>query len=175
MPGNPRIRSFPPLEDAQARILILGSMPGVASLRAGQYYAHPQNLFWRIVCSILGVEGLPPYEARVRLLTRNRIALWDVLASCRREGSLDSAIESDSIVANDFARFLDTHPRIARVCFNGAKAEATWRRQVRPALGAAQSGLDFRRLPSTSPAHAAMSYLRKRTAWREALEDNLND
>lgn len=170
------VRSFPPVEGARARILILGSMPGIASLRAGEYYAHPRNQFWPIVCSLLGADvapaALPPYAARLRLLVRHRIALWDVLASCEREGSLDSAIEEDTIVANDIAAFLQRQTQVSLVCFNGAKAEAAWRRHVLPGLAGA-CDLEYRRLPSTSPAHAGMSPARKRAAWRSVLAPGL--
>ena len=169
MPKVPRVRSFPPVEDARARILILGSMPGVASLREGRYYAHPQNQFWPIVCAALGADGMPDYAERVRLLLSNGIALWDVLESCVREGSLDSAIEDSSVVVNDFAAFFGTHPGVMRILFNGAKSEAAWRRHVLPSMGAGPAGLEYRRLPSTSPAHAAMGYLKKRHAWNVAL------
>ena len=100
---------------------------------------------------------------------RARIALWDVLASCRREGSLDSAIAEDSIVANDFATFLAAHRRIARVCFNGRKAESAWRRHVLPQWPV-KPALEYRLLPSTSPAHAGMGYRSKLRLWRSALE-----
>lgn len=166
----PRVCSFPPVEDARARLLILGSMPGVASLRAGRYYAHPQNQFWPIVCEILGADPAAAYVQRIRLLVDSRIALWDVLDSCVREGSLDSAIEEASIVVNDFAGFFRAHPQLSGVLFNGAKAEAAYRKHVLPTLGALGGGIVYRRLPSTSPAHAAMKYAQKRRAWRSVLE-----
>ena len=172
MRNVPRIRGFPPLANPRARILILGSMPGDVSLRAGQYYAHPRNQFWPIVCGLLGEKTLPAYAARVRLLAANGIALWDVLESCVRKGSLDSAIDDASILVNDFASFLRTHPRIARVIFNGAKAETCWRKHVPASPGTRLARLEYRRLPSTSPAHAAMSYEQKRKAWKFALAYN---
>jgi len=164
-----RVRSFPPLEDRRAQVLILGSMPGVASLAAGQYYAHPQNLFWRIMGSLFGAGPDLPYPARVLRLKAQGIAVWDVLESCVREGSLDSAIDEDSIAVNDFAGFYRRHPRIARVYFNGAKAEAAYRRYVLASLGAKAQSLECARLPSTSPAHAAMSFAQKLQVWKAAL------
>ena len=118
-----RVRSFPPIESSSARVLILGSMPGRASLAAGQYYAHGQNAFWRIVAELLGFDAAAPYERKVKALKVARIAVWDVLKSCTREGSLDARIETDSQVVNDFHSFLRAHSGITRVFFNGAKAE----------------------------------------------------
>ncbi len=165
-----RVRSFPPIENTRARVLILGSMPGGASLRASQYYAHPQNLFWRIMGDLLGADPGLSYAARVRLLKSNGIALWDVLESCVREGSLDTAIEEDSIVVNDFESFYLTHPRVEKVFFNGTKAETTYRRYVLGARGAVLPSLEYRRLPSTSPAHASLKFEQKRDAWKAVVE-----
>ena len=110
-----RIQCFPPIADAGATVLILGSMPGEESLRAGQYYAHPRNAFWPIMGDLFGAGPGLDYAARARVLKSNGIALWDVLASCARDGSLDSAIAGDSILANDFPAFFLAHPGIARV------------------------------------------------------------
>jgi len=164
-----RVRSFPPIANTKARVLILGSIPGKASLAAGQYYAHPQNLFWRILCEVTGAAPASPYAARVRALKSCGIALWDVLESCVRVGSLDAAIDDGSIRANDFASFYRAHPRIDRIFFNGAKAEACYRRHVLPQLGDAPAPLASRRLPSTSPAHASLSREDKQRAWTRAL------
>lgn len=163
----PTLQSFPPIADGAARTLILGSMPGAASLAAQCYYAHPQNAFWRIVCTLLGLAPADRYETRVAALRAAHIALWDVLQSCTRQGSLDTGIARHSEVANDFAGFLDAHPAIDRICFNGAKAEASFRRLVLPTL--APCTLRLIRLPSTSPAHAAMSFADKLAAWQAAL------
>lgn len=164
-----RVRSFPPIEDARARVLVLGSMPGAASLAAGQYYAHPRNLFWPIMGELFGAGPDLPYARRVRRLKERRIAVWDVLATCVRAGSLDSAIEETTIAVNDFASFFRAHPRIGRVFFNGAKAEAAYRRYVLASLDTVSRSLECVRLPSTSPAHAAMSYEQKRDAWERAI------
>jgi len=169
----PRVRSFPPIADAKARILILGSMPGKASLAAGQYYAHAQNLFWRILGEVTGAPASSPYAARARALKSRGIALWDVLATCVREGSLDSAIDEASISANDFASFYRTHPGIAQVFFNGAKAEASYCRHVLPMLAGGLGPQSYRRLPSTSPANASMSRTYKQKAWKRALQQAL--
>ncbi|HXV40050.1 MAG TPA: DNA-deoxyinosine glycosylase [Steroidobacteraceae bacterium] len=159
---------FPPIARRTARVLVLGSMPSVASLRAGEYYAHPHNRFWPIMGELLGFDARAPYARRKAALMKADIALWDVVASCEREGSLDSAIDEDSLVANDFAGFLAAHRRITRVCFNGRKAEAAWRRHVLPQW-TVKPALEYRLLPSTSPAHAGMGYRSKLRIWRGAL------
>jgi hypoxanthine-DNA glycosylase len=160
-----QVHSFPPVASRTSRVLILGTMPGGVSLRERQYYAHPQNQFWRIVGEILGLDPASPYEMRLASIRAADIALWDVLKSCTRPGSLDSAIEPLTVVANDFAGFFAEHAQIRRVCFNGAKAEALFMRHVRPRLGA---GPDVRylRLPSTSPANAALPFVAKLQAWQ---------
>lgn len=168
VPHVPVVRSFDPIADVSARILILGSMPGIESLRIGQYYAHPRNAFWRIMGELAGVSPDMPYAARTRRLKKAGIALWDVLAACTREGSLDAAIDERSIIANDLVSFLAQHPRIRHVFFNGATAERCFRLHVQPALEA--GALKLARLPSTSPAHAALSYTDKLRAWRIILK-----
>ena len=159
------VRGFPPLEDTRARVLLLGSMPGVASLRAQQYYGHPRNAFWPIMGELFEIDPAAAYQQRVLALVAQQVAVWDVLTSCVRAGSLDTDIERQSVVANDFAGFFDRHRQIRRVCFNGAMAEALFRRHVLPHLGLAQLP-EFVRLPSTSPAHAGMSIAEKAAAWR---------
>ena len=164
----PLVHSFPPIAAPDARLLILGSMPGEASLRAEQYYAHPRNLFWRLLGDALG-EPLPdlPYPQRIGILMERGIAVWDVLHSCERTGSLDSAIAPASIRANDFCAFFGGHAAITRVLFNGGLAETAFRRHVRPHLSTLP--LHCQRLPSSSPAHAALDYAAKLARWRAAL------
>lgn len=146
-------------------------MPGAASLAAARYYAHPRNAFWRIAGALLGFDAGAPYPARTRALAGAGFALWDVLQSCERSGSLDAAIPEHSEVANDFAAFLRDHPGVHRIFFNGAKAEASFRRRVLPQLEAAGAArrLSLTRLPSTSPAHAGLPFERKLEAWRAIL------
>jgi len=165
----PLVSSFPPLENPAARLLILGSMPGTASLRAGQYYAHPHNAFWPIMGALVGADPTLPYPARMAALKAAGIALWDVLASCEREGSLDADIRHDSVVVNDFAGFFATHPKIAAVLFNGSMAETAFRRHVLPLVDCAS--LRLTRMPSTSPANASWSRTRKLEHWRRAFQE----
>lgn len=166
-----QIFSFSPLARADATVLVLGSMPGVASLQAGQYYAHPRNAFWPVMGALVGAGPELVYAARVERLMARRIAVWDVLKSCVRGGSLDTSIEKDSIVPNDFAEFFARHPGIARVYFNGGTAERLFRRYVLEGLGARGEAIQFTRLPSTSPAHAGRSLAAKIEAWRVILDE----
>lgn len=166
------VRSFAPVALPTARALILGSMPGTASLSAAQYYAHPRNAFWRIMGEITGATPELPYAQRLAQLQAHGIALWDVLQSCHRPGSLDADIAPASMIPNDFAGFLAAHPQITRLCFNGTTAAQCFRRQVLPGLDAAVCArLSLHPLPSTSPAHAGMRYEDKLARWREALAD----
>ncbi len=142
-------------------------MPGKASLAANQYYAHPRNGFWPIISSILGVPSDAPYEKRCRALITQRVALWDVLKTCTRTGSLDSDIVESSIVPNDFETFLSGHPAIATIFFNGAKAEQTYKRHVLPKLPERFARIRLVRLPSTSPANASIPLAVKLQRWKE--------
>ncbi len=164
------VRCFAPIEDTSATVLILGSMPGKSSLRAGQYYAHPKNLFWHIMGKLLGAHPALPYEERVRVLQSAGIALWDVLESCARVTSLDADIENGSLIANDFTSFFSGHPRIVHVYFNGAKAEDCYRRLVHPIIK--KTSITYTRLPSTSPANASISYEHKLVAWEIIVKQN---
>jgi double-stranded uracil-DNA glycosylase len=162
------VQSFPPIESSSARLLILGTMPGVASLRAGEYYAHPQNAFWRIAGTIMGFDPASPYEVRVALMRAAGIAIWDVLRSCTRHSSLDSDIVHATAVPNDLPAFLGAHPGIRRICFNGAKAQALYARHVVPRLAVGPE-VHYLRLPSTSPANASVPWTQKLQAWQAAL------
>ncbi|SHF75268.1 G/U mismatch-specific uracil-DNA glycosylase [Microbulbifer donghaiensis] len=164
------VHSFAPIAAADATRLILGSMPGVASLRAQQYYAHPRNAFWKIIAALLQLDGELEYRQRCAALIEHRIALWDVLRTCTRSGSLDSAIDDTSIVPNDFTSFLRKHAQITRIYFNGAKAEQVYRRYVLPDLPPPLCDIPTERLPSTSPAHASLSFAAKLSRWRAVIE-----
>ena len=161
------LKGLPPIAGPDARLLILGSMPGAESLRQQRYYAHPRNAFWPILGDWLGLPAQAAYEERCQALTHAGIALWDVIGACVRPGSLDAAIEPDSIRVNDFAAFFAAHPRIARVSCNGSTAHAAFRRHALPGLPAPPV---LERLPSTSPAHAGMSLAAKRERWFAALD-----
>ncbi len=161
-----QIYSFPPVSSEGVKVLILGSMPGKASLAANQYYAHPRNLFWTMMETIIGVRSDLPYAARCEALTRRGVAMWDVLKACTRAGSLDSNIIDASIAPNDFEQFFRTHSGIRAVYFNGAKAEQVYLRHVLPNLSNAFSGVATKRLPSTSPANASIPLPEKFAQWK---------
>jgi len=160
--------SFTPIAAKDAQILILGSMPGIKSLQEQQYYAHPRNAFWPIMANLYDFDLSLSYPARCQQLKLHNVAVWDVLKSCRRPGSLDQHIEPDSIVANDFQSFLKQHKQIKRIFFNGAKAEQVFKCHVISTLNVDQE-LSFQKLPSTSPAHAAKCLDEKSQVWETAL------
>lgn len=160
------ICSFPPVSAPDARLLILGSMPGKASLAANQYYAHPRNLFWPIMGELFGAGLELPYGKRLEVLQMEGVALWDVLKECFRESALDSDIVEASIITNDFAGFFARHTQIRHVFFNGAKAEQAFLRYALPTL-AHLPPIELIRLPSTSPANAAIPLTVRLAQWRE--------
>ena len=158
-----RITGFPPVYDANARLLILGSMPSEESLRCGFYYAHPRNAFWPMMAEILAEPNPETVEEKADMLIRNGVALWDSVHICQRTGSLDSAIREPQL--NDFEALYERCPMIGAVLFNGATAERLYLRGMR--------GRDTRRhirLPSTSPAYT-MQYMEKKRIWKQAIEE----
>jgi len=165
-----KIFSFPPIAANDAKVLILGSMPGRKSLEKNQYYAHVQNCFWFIIEKLFEVNSVLEYHQRLAILNNHKVALWDVLKACQRQGSLDSSIESDSIIPNDFENFLNQYSQIKHVFFNGAKAEQEYKKRVLPGLLIALKHLNYLRLPSTSPAHASMNRLEKLKQWMVVKE-----
>ncbi len=171
---RPLICSFRPIARRDARVLVLGTVPSIASLAKRQYYGHPQNAFWRIMGRLFGAERELPYDERKRILCARGVAVWDVLKECYREGSLDSSIEIESESPNDFRGFYRTHRQVRAVFFNGHKAESLYRRHVLPTLAGLDLDLRYERLPSTSPAHAGRSFAEKLAAWR-AVERALAD
>ena len=146
-------------------------MPGAESLRQSRYYANPHNVFWRLMAELASVDPQLDYERRCRQLVAAGIALWDVLKSCERRGSLDSAIDRRSAEVNDFAEFFDRHRQIGAVICNGTASFDLFCRRALPQLDPElRQRLQPMRLPSTSPAHAALSFAAKRDRWREALQ-----
>jgi len=159
-------QSFPPVAASSAQVLILGSMPGQASLDAQQYYAHPRNSFWPIMGALFDFDSQFVYQKRIESVKQAGVAIWDVLQSCYRPGSLDADIDESSITANDFHSFLKQHSNIQAIFFNGAKAEQSFRKYVLPGLGELVPDT-LVKLPSTSPAHAAMSFEQKLAQWAQ--------
>lgn len=150
--------SFAPITSQDANVLILGTMPGTKSLQLNQYYGHKQNNFWKFMFEILNEEFSNDYEKRKELLQKNKIALWDVLQFCDRVGSLDSAIKNE--IANDFESFLETHPNIKTILFNGQKAAAFFKKYVH-----LKKEYQLITLPSSSPANASQSFQSKLEEW----------
>ena len=155
-------QGFAPVAGSDARILILGSMPGIASLDAAQYYAFPRNAFWKIMGELFSAGPDLSYQSRLELLKHHQIAMWDVIGTCHRPGSLDSAISNDGMVTNDFHSFFKQHRHIKKVYFNGQKAGDLFRKKVMPDL---EGEYEYTTLPSTSPANAAKNYASKLAAW----------
>ena len=149
-----------------AAVLILGSMPGAVSLAHQQYYAHPRNLFWPIMAQLCQCDATASYTEKLQQLTDSGIALWDVIDSCQRQGSLDSAIRDEQV--NDFAAFLDEHRNIRAIGFNGAKAWHSFKRYVLPTQPI-PAHIALLQLPSTSPAHAAVSFEHKLAQWCQLI------
>ena len=157
-----RISSFPPFIDEQSKILILGSIPGAKSLEKQQYYAHPQNKFWKIIFELINEEFTEDYSVRIDILKKNHIAIWDVIDSCERKGSLDSEIKNEE--ANQIEKLLESYPNIKAVFCNGGKSYKNLQKLL---------GKDFRipvyLLPSTSPLHT-ISFERKFEEWKKVLD-----
>jgi len=160
---------FSPIAAPDTRILVLGSMPGERSLQMQQYYAHPANYFWKFMCQALELDTGTSYQIRIQALKKAGIALWDVLKHCERQGSLDSDIKSQSEKANDIAEFLYRHQQITRICFNGQKAAAAFRKHILKAAPELEKDFEMLTLPSTSPANASQSVAGKYAIWLEAV------
>jgi len=163
------VTGFSPIAAMNAKILILGSVPSVASLEKQEYYAHPRNSFWNIIAQLTDSPPLLSYEQKKAALIENGIALWDVLKHCHREGSLDSSIQSQSIVVNDFESFFKAHRLIRAILFNGTKAEKEYNKRVVPIISHKFDQLSYYRLPSTSPAMAQLSRQEKLQLWLEVM------
>ncbi len=165
------ITSFAPIANADAKILILGSMPGVASLTADEYYHHPRNSFWWIISQLLSFDYLSSsYAERCQQLRHHKIALWDVIHQCQRSGSLDSAIDKLTLATNNFTDFFDTHKQLQHIFCNGGTAYQLFIQRVAKPLAI---DLPITQLPSTSPAYAALTKEKKLIIWQSALKDYL--
>jgi len=162
-----QVQSFDPVIGHQPRILILGSMPGVASLDAVQYYAHPRNAFWPIMAELFSIDASADYAQRIAQISKKPVVLWDTLKSCYRPGSLDSAITRDSVEANEIPALLEEHPGIRAVACNGATSANYFRKLVLPQISLS---IELLKMPSTSPANAGMTFAQKLDAWRRLLE-----
>lgn len=158
------IEAFPPILPAKPHTLILGTMPGGKSLQANQYYAHPQNQFWKIMGDIYGAAPSLPYEQRVQILKDKGIAVWDVVRTCTRQGSMDADIKNE--IPNDFETFYRNHPSIESVVFDSLTAEKIYIKRV---LSTLTRELKYARVPSPSPANARLPYAAKLALWTEAL------
>lgn len=159
--ASPRLTGFPLIMQPDARLLIMGSFPGEASLAAQQYYAHPRNQFWRLLAGVLGDDlASLDYEVRLAKLARHRIGLWDVIIACEREGSLDSAIRRAQ--AADFSILHGGFPDLTTIAFNGKTSG-----KFAPQFEAA--GFRTVLLPSSSPAYAQLSFEQKLVRWRALL------
>ena len=158
-----KISSFPPIIDKESKILILGSIPGVKSLEMQQYYAHPQNKFWKIIFELFNEKFTKDYDERIKILEKHHIALWDVIDTCERIGSLDSEIRNEE--ANKIEELLQNFPNIKAIFCNGQKSHKNLQKIL---------GKKFRMpiivLPSTSPAYAGLSYFDKLKSWYIILE-----
>ena len=156
-----RLHGLPPVVDAGTRLLVLGSFPGVASLRAQRYYGHPQNAFWKILGAVWDLPlAQAPWADRLDAVREHGLGIWDVYASCVREGSLDTAIRDAEL--NDFEGLRRRCPQLQAIAHNGGES-------FRHARHTRALGLPVHRLPSTSPANAGWSFERKRQAWAEVL------
>lgn len=156
---------FPPVIGLAPEILILGSLPGIASLNQQQYYAHKQNAFWRILQALFAIPADAEYAMRCQQVQAARLAIWDVCHSAHRPGSLDSAITRNSVIANDINGLLALHPSIKLIAFNGNAAASLFNKHIQ-----LQQPLTTITLPSTSPANAGITYAQKLEKWSALLK-----
>jgi hypoxanthine-DNA glycosylase len=162
-----KIQSFPPIVHPQTRVLILGTMPGAASLAKGEYYAHPQNQFWKIMFAIFAPGTTPEtFTEKRTLIQNNQLGLWDVLQYCEREGSLDTNIKNPE--ENDLPGLLEQHPNIQKIIFNGQESHRLFHKKFGHLVR-----LEKHILPSTSPAHT-LKFELKLAAWQKALTGSDN-
>lgn len=161
------LTSLAAVAQSNAQVLILGSMPGQQSLIQQQYYAHPRNAFWKIIANLFEFNPDASYADKLLALQQHKVALWDVIQNCERQGSLDSKISNTSIVSNNFGRFFAQHPQIKHIFFNGSRAYQEYHQRVKPQLSESLQALPCTRLPSTSPAMASLTFEQKLSIWSE--------
>lgn len=160
------LQGLPPVVAENCRVLVLGSMPGAASLAAARYYAHPRNRFWPLMGTLCGFDPALPYPRRIAALQEAGVGLWDVIGRCERRGSLDASIVPGSEVPNTLVPLIATLPRLHAIALNGGKAAQAFRRHVQPALPTALARrVKVHALPSTSPANAGCGLPRLLAAW----------
>jgi double-stranded uracil-DNA glycosylase len=159
------VQSFEPVVGTNPRILILGSMPGVASLNAVQYYAHPRNLFWVIMEDLFSIDHKQPYIERIASIKKHPVVLWDSLSQCERPGSLDSNIDRKTAEPNNFGKLLIENPSIRVIAFNGAASKNYFNKLSKPHLNIDRP-IEYLAMPSTSPANASIKLDDKLAAWR---------
>jgi double-stranded uracil-DNA glycosylase len=164
---TPCLTSLAAIATADVQILILGSMPGQQSLTQQQYYAHPRNAFWKIIARLFGFHPEVSYADKLLALQQHKLALWDVIQNCERQGSLDSRISNASIICNDFAGFFALHPQIKHIFFNGSRAYQEYHKHVTPRLSNTLQSIPCTRLPSTSPAMTSLTFEQKLIVWSE--------
>lgn len=157
--------SFVPIADKETQILILGSLPGDRSLAENEYYAHPRNRFWRIIAEITGYDFPANYKEKLEMLRQNKIGVWDVVNSAKRVGSLDTNILHE--VPNDLEGFIENHPKLKTIAFNGAKSQKLFDKYF-----TRKATLKYLALPSTSPANAKISFEMICQKWKEILPAN---
>lgn len=158
-----KISSFPPIINKDSKIIILGSIPGAKSLEMQQYYAHPQNKFWKIICKIFNEEFTIEYAERIEIIEKHHIALWDVIDNCERKGSLDSEIRNEE--ANKIGELIQNFPNIKAIFCNGQKSHKNLQKILPKDFH-----LPIVALPSTSPAHASLGYIQKLESWKIILK-----
>lgn len=159
------LHSFPHFIDSNTEILILGTMPGAASLAKQEYYAHPRNHFWKIICTFFEELPIPEkFEDKIKILQSNKIGLWDVLENCERKGSLDIHIKNHT--ENDFEALFEKYPKIKKIVFNGKQSHAFFYKR----FGKIE-GITYYVMPSTSPANT-MTFENKLKIWSSILDCN---
>ena len=163
------VHSFEPIIGRDPRIIILGSMPGVVSLEAAEYYANPRNAFWSIMAELFNINKEGDYQTRVQQVSESPLILWDTLKACHRPGSLDSNIQKHQIEANDIVGLVNRYAGIRAIACNGAASEKYFRQLVVDSMSPDRE-IDLIKMPSTSPANASWTYERKLAAWRRLLE-----